>query len=263
MTALAIAVVATFTVQWVAFVPSYLARTERFFDLTGAATYVTVTAGLAIASAPLDARSAVLTAAVVLWAARLGLFLFARVRRTGADARFEQIKTSGARFLGVWTLQGVWIVLTAAAAWVAIAEGERVPMDAWAVAGMAVWVAGFVMEVVADSQKRRFARDPGNRGEFISTGLWAASRHPNYLGEIVLWTGIALIAVPTLVGWQWLALVSPVFVTVLLTRISGVPMLEARASDRWGDRPDYQEYVRTTPVLIPTPGSIRKALVSR
>lgn len=263
MTALAIAVAVTFAVQWIAFVPSYRAASERFFDLTGAATYVTVTVGLAIASAPLDARTAAITALVAVWAVRLGLFLFARVRRTGADARFDQIKTSWPRLLGVWTLQGVWIALTAGAAWMAIAVGERVAFDAWAVAGIAIWTIGFVTEVIADGQKRRFARDPGKRGTFIATGLWAASRHPNYVGEIVLWTGIAVIAAPTLVGWQWLALVSPVFVAVLLTRISGVPMLEARARGRWGGQPDYEDYVRTTPVLIPTPASIRKALVSR
>jgi steroid 5-alpha reductase family enzyme len=259
---LAVAITAVFAIQWLVFVPSYLARTERFFDLTGAATYVAVTAWLAVASAPLDARSWLLAVMVIVWATRLGLFLFARVRRAGGDGRFDEIKRRWPRFLGVWTMQGVWITLTAAAAWVAISVGERTPIDAWAVAGVALWLLGLGLEVVADEQKRRFKADPSRSGIFITTGLWAVSRHPNYLGEIMLWAGVALVAVPTLVGWQWLALVSPVFVAVLLLRVSGVPLLEARARERWGGQPEFERYIRDTPVLVPSPRSLRRACAS-
>jgi steroid 5-alpha reductase family enzyme len=258
VTTLSIAVVAVFAIQWLVFIPSCVARSERFFDLTGAATYVAVTVWLAVASAPLDARSWLLTVMVAAWAVRLGGFLFARVRRAGRDARFDELRTSWPRFLGVWTLQGVWITFTAAAAWVSIAVGERAPIDAWAVAGVALWIVGFTLEVVADEQKRRFKADASRAGEFITTGLWAACRHPNYLGEIVLWTGVALVAVPTLVGWQWLAILSPVFVAALLLRISGVPLLEARARERWGGRPEFERYVRETPVLVPSLRSLRR-----
>jgi steroid 5-alpha reductase family enzyme len=122
-----------------------------------------------------------------------------------------------------------------------------------AIVGLAVWVAGFAVEATADLQKSRFRADPANRGAFISTGLWAWSRHPNYCGEIVLWIGVALIAVPVLHGWQWVSLISPVFVFLLLTRISGVPLLEKRADERWGDQNDYQAYKARTPVLVPRP----------
>jgi steroid 5-alpha reductase family enzyme len=116
-----------------------------------------------------------------------------------------------------------------------------------------VWVFGFVIEVTADSQKSRFRADPENKGKFIHTGLWAWSRHPNYFGEIVLWIGVAVIALPILRGWQWLTLISPVFVTLLLTRISGVPMLEKRADEKWGGQEDYEAYKERTPVLVPRP----------
>ncbi|MBC8187024.1 MAG: DUF1295 domain-containing protein, partial [Proteobacteria bacterium] len=116
-----------------------------------------------------------------------------------------------------------------------------------------LWVAGFAIEVAADQQKRRFRADPSNRERFIRSGLWAWSRHPNYFGEIILWIGIALIALPVLSGWQLATLISPVFVYVLLTRISGIPLLETRAKKKWGKDPDFAAYMRSTPVLFPRP----------
>jgi steroid 5-alpha reductase family enzyme len=117
--------------------------------------------------------------------------------------------------------------------------------------GLLIWIAGFAIEVISDRQKSAFRhRHPGR---FVDTGLWAWSRHPNYFGEIVLWTGIAVIASSTLRGWQWVTLVSPVFVLFLLTRVSGIPMLEKRADERWGDDAAYQRYKENTPVLVPRP----------
>ena len=117
--------------------------------------------------------------------------------------------------------------------------------------GFVLWAAGFAVEVVADQQKSRFRADPANRGRFISTGLWSRSRHPNYFGEILLWIGVSVIALPVLQGWQWVGLVSPVFVAALITRVSGVPLLEAKAEATWGGQPDYEAYKQTTPVLVP------------
>jgi steroid 5-alpha reductase family enzyme len=114
---------------------------------------------------------------------------------------------------------------------------------------------GFALEAVADQQKRRFRERPENAGRFIATGLWAWSRHPNYFGEILLWTGVALVALPALDGWQLATLLSPVFVTLLLTRVSGVPLLEERADARWGDDPEYLAYKKRTPLLVPRIGA--------
>ena len=247
----AAAVVAAFVVQWLVFVPSFLGRTERFFDLTGSLTYVVITASLLLATPGVDARALLLGAMVLAWAVRLGTFLFQRVSRAGKDDRFDEIKTSFVRFLNVWTIQGLWVTFTAAAAWMAITSGRRVALDAFAVVGFLLWATGFALEVVADRQKSRFNADPANRGRFISTGLWSRSRHPNYFGEILLWVGVAVVAAPVLAGWQWVALVSPVFVTLLLTRVSGVPLLERKSDGRWGGQADYEAYKAHTPVLVP------------
>ena len=190
---------------------------------------------------------------VVVWASRLGAFLFRRVKRDGRDGRFDTIKTDPLRFFMTWTLQGLWVLLTLACALAIITGTEREPFGVLAVVGTVIWGIGFAIEVVADRQKSAFRRDSSNEGRFITTGLWAWSRHPNYFGEITLWVGIAVIAVPVLSGWRWVTLVSPLFVIVLLTRVSGVPMLEARAKQRWGDEDAFQAYTATTPVLIPRP----------
>lgn len=251
--AFALAVAAAFVIQWLVYIHGWARRTEKYFDLTGSLTYITITVLLVVLTPGVDARGFLLAALVVIWAARLGTFLFRRISRAGKDDRFDELKKSFFRFLNVWTIQGLWVTFTAAAAWVGITSSQRVAFDWLAVVGLVLWAVGFAFEVVADLQKSRFKADPANEGRFINTGLWSKSRHPNYFGEIVLWIGVALIALPTFQGWQWIAIISPLFVTLLLTRVSGVPMLEKKADGKWGGQADYEEYKRTTPVLIPRP----------
>ncbi len=243
----------SFAVNWVAFVHAYRAQSERYFDLTGSVSYVSVVALALVLSGATDPRSLLLGALIGVWAARLGSFLFARIRRDGKDGRFDAIKTSVSRFFLAWTLQGLWVFLTLACALAAMTSSHSAPLGGLAFLGTAVWVAGFGIEVVADREKRRFRDRPENRGRFIQTGLWAWSRHPNYFGEITLWLGVALIALPALSGWQLVTLISPVFVLVLLTRISGIPPLEARAEEAWGNDPAYRAYRDNTPALVLRP----------
>lgn len=242
-----------FAINWLVFVPSFIQQTEHYFDLTGSLTYVTVVVTALVLSGAADARALLLAALVVLWAGRLGSFLFARIRRDGRDGRFDALKPSLPRFLMTWTLQGLWVLLTLAPSLAAMTTLHARPLDLFAAVGLAVWAIGFGIEVVADRQKREFRRHPGNRGRFITTGLWAWSRHPNYFGEITLWTGVALLAAPVLGGWQYLTLVSPLFVYLLLTRVSGIPLLEARAEERWGGDPAYRAYRDRTPPLFLRP----------
>ena len=240
-----------FLVQWLVFIPSFWFQTEKFFDLTGGITYISVTLLAVLTSPAVDGRSLLLAGLVVIWAIRLGSFLFRRIQKAGKDDRFDELKPSFFRFLNVWTIQGLWVTFTAAAALVAITTSVRKELDVFALVGFLVWAFGFAFEVIADSQKSQFSANPANKGKFIQTGLWSRSRHPNYFGEIVLWLGIAIIAVPVLQGWQWVAMISPLFVTLLLTRVSGVPLLEKKADSKWGGQEDYEAYKKNTPVLIP------------
>mgnify|MGYP001768417295 CR=1 FL=1 len=247
----AISVALAFIIQWLVFIPAFLMQSERFFDLTGGLSYITVITVSLLLSSASDARSILIFALVVLWAGRLGTFLFRRVKKAGKDDRFDDIKPSFLRFLNVWTIQGLWITLTLAAALVSITTTYRKPLDGFAIAGLLIWLVGFGVEVVADLQKSRFNANPANKGRFINTGLWSRSRHPNYFGEITLWVGIAVMALPVLRGWQWAALISPFFVALLLTKVSGVPLLEKKADAKWGGQEDYEAYKKNTPELIP------------
>jgi len=249
-----------FAVNWAAFIPAAIKQTEHYYDLTGGITYITVTVVAVLLSSPLDLRSALVTGMVLFWSIRLASFLFLRISRAGKDSRFDDIKNRPPRFLLAWTLQGLWVLLTAACALAIISGGNREPLGAIGYVGIAVWTIGILVEIIADQQKSAFRADPANQGKFINTGLWAWSRHPNYFGEIILWIGIAIIAIPVLRGWQWVTLISPVFVTLLLTRVSGVPILEKRADEKWGGQEDYEAYKERTPVLIlrPPTGNSKK-----
>ena len=242
-----------FAVNWLAFIPAAVKQTERYYDLTGGITYITVTVVAVLLSRELDLRTTLVVAMVLFWSLRLATFLFRRISRDGKDSRFDNIKNRPLRFFMAWTIQGLWVLLTAAAALAVITGGVREPLGAIGIAGIIIWSIGILIEIIADRQKSKFRDEPDNKGKFINVGLWAWSRHPNYFGEIVLWTGMAIVAMPVLQGWQWATLISPVFVTFLLTRVSGIPLLEEKADERWGGQDDYENYKRNTPVLIPKP----------
>jgi len=242
-----------FAVQWICFIPSWFLHSERFFDLVGSATYLTVAVVSLLAIPKIDTRSVLLGLMICLWGLRLGTFLFARVQAVGHDARFNLIKHKFAWFLMTWTVQGLWVLITSSAALAAITSSKRSDFGIIGIIGIILWLTGFVIEIVADEQKRKFKLDPSKQNSFITDGLWGWSQHPNYFGEIVLWIGVSLVALPGLSSWQYFTLISPVFVFILLTRISGLPMLNSAARKRWGDDPEFLAYKKSTPVLIPRP----------
>ena len=248
MTAMALGI---FGVQWIGLIHARLFETEHYFDLVGSLTYITVTVFAVQQAAEIGLRQEIIAGVVIVWAARLGPFLFRRIQKAGEDRRFRKIKLSTPRFLLTWTLQGTWVFLTAGAALAAIMTSNTAPLGTVFYVGAAMWVLGFAVEVIADSQKSAFKADPANENKFITTGIWARAQHPNYFGEILLWAGVAVMALPSLSGSAMIFLISPVFVAVLLTRISGVPLLRKTAGARWGDDPEYQAYLKNTPLLIP------------
>jgi len=242
-------------IQLVAWAVASWRRTERFYDLTGSLTYMAVVhvANALHASADTGPRVLLVSLLVLVWCTRLGVFLAWRVHRDGGDARFDTMKHQPGTFLVAWSLQGLWVVLTLLPT-LAVLVGRNVPLGLVDVVGVGLWVVGFTLEVVADAQKRRFRADPTHDGRFIDVGLWSRVRHPNYLGEITLWLGVFLLAVPTLHGTAWLAAVSPVFVFVLLRFVSGVPILERRAEAQWGTDPVFRAYMARTGRLLPRLG---------
>ena len=246
----------SFVLHWIAFIPAYLARTEKFYDIAGTVAYLSVLATASYltmisSNNNLQLRSIIAIILVLIWALRLGIFLFVRVLKAGEDRRFREVKQNFSKFLVWWSVSALWVFLTAANALTMIINNVSFTDDFYFYFGLSLWFIGFSFEAIADEQKRRFKSDKKNKDAFISTGLWGISRHPNYFGEILLWVGMAVIALPTLIGWQYVTLISPIFIYFLLTRVSGVNLLEDRANQKWGGSEEYESYVKKTPVLIP------------
>ena len=241
--------------QWLAWIPASIGKTERFYDLAGGLTYLTVVGFSLWAGAqsePPSLRELIISVLVVIWSLRLSFFLYFRIHRTGKDGRFDQLKTSPIRFLVPWTLQGLWVFLTMVVVIVINSQADSAPpLGIWDAVGLFVWVLGFGIETIADQQKTAFNTEPTNQGKWIESGLWSYSRHPNYLGEILLWTGIAFFGISCFTGLERVAWISPIFIYILLTKVSGTPILDKRALEKWGDDPLYQKYRENTPALIP------------
>ncbi len=245
----------SYAIHWAVFIPSYIFKTEKFYDFTGMISFICVTITAIYykisINGQLDLTSRILSLLVIVWTLRLGLFLFYRINKDGKDDRFDELKLSFSKFLMTWTLSSAWVSITSLAALTVITSQNLYKDNAFIVIGVIVWLFGFIFEVVSDFQKTKFKSNPKNNGQFIKNGLWSVCRHPNYFGEIVLWIGISVIAFPNLENWQHVSLISPLFVYLLLTKISGINLLEAKAEKKWGTSDEYKKYRSQTPQLIP------------
>ena len=240
-----------FFLQWIVFIPSYFLSTEHFFDLTGSVTFITVSILAFIMNDSKNLRQFIVLVLIMIWDLRLGSFLFLRIRKAGEDSRFTIIKKDFLVFFLTWNLQGLWVLFTLFGALTILTSNNNQNFGILDIIGILIWIIGFVIEVVSDRQKSEFKSHESNDGKFIQSGLWKYSRHPNYFGEILIWTGIAIIGISVYSGFGWLGLISPFFVFVMLNYISGVRLLEKQAEERWGGNDLYQSYKSKTPVLFP------------
>ena len=239
-----------FALHWAIFIPSYAFQTEHYFDLTGSLSYIATVIVAVVLNPSLDIRDLIICAMILVWAVRLGSFLFWRIKKDGQDKRFIVMKTKFTWFLLTWTLGGLWVLVTMAAGLAALTSNTTVELGILGYVGIALWLFGFAVEVIADNQKTQFKKDPNNKDRFITSGLWSWSQHPNYFGEITLWLGLALFTYPVLSGWQLVTLISPIFVYLLLTRLSGIPTLDRLAKEKWGSDSDYIAYIQVTSKLL-------------
>ena len=239
-----------FCIQWVSFIPAFIFQTEKFYDLTGSITYLTAVFYTLYVTGSNNLSDLIIVACVAVWAIRLGSFLFMRIHKAGEDRRFRTIKPNFTRFLMTWTLQGMWVSMCLLCVLTALSSYSGVVMNSIFFIGLLIFILGLSIEIIADYQKTVFRRNIENKDKFITTGLWSLSRHPNYFGEILLWTGIAIMSISSLQGLQYLTLISPIFVYVLLVYISGVRILEAQAEKKWGHLDSFKEYIKNTPRLF-------------
>eukprot|EP01035_Chromulina_nebulosa_P021511 gene21511-27855_t len=260
------------SIQWVVYIfqASGLVfgnkRTEKFYDLTGALTFQTLSLlsiFLAGGLKKFGLRQKLLTSTVLIWSFRLGSFLFDRIRSEGGvDSRFNKVRPYLFEFWNFWTIQGLWVFLTSLPVLV-LNDSTKIQshLNIFDFIGLGIWLIGLSTEILADNQKKIFKKNPSNKGKFINEGLWKLSRHPNYFGEIFLWFGVFISASQ---GFerpgQWLSIISPIFVSFLLINISGIPLLEKSANKHWGNDEAYKKYKRDVPVLIPFIGRRGDAL---
>tara|TARA_Y100000739_G_scaffold127014_1_gene109453 strand:+ start:2605 stop:3450 length:846 start_codon:yes stop_codon:yes gene_type:complete len=243
-------VILIFCVQWISFFPAYIFQTEKFYDLTGSITYLSIVLSTVYITGSQNIADYIIVGCVAIWALRLGSFLFMRIHKSGEDRRFRSIKPNFTRFLMTWTLQGMWVSMCLLCVLTALSSYNGIILNYIFFVGLFIFISGFFIEVIADHQKTIFRKDEKNKDKFISTGLWAYSRHPNYFGEIMLWFGISVMSFSSLSGLQYLTLISPIFVYILLVYISGVRILEEQGLKKWGSLESYNEYIKNTPSLF-------------
>lgn len=242
----------SYVIHWIFFIHAYSKQTEHYFDAIGSFTFISLS--IIVVSYTRNFYSLIIGFLVMIWTIRLGSFLFNRIKKSGRDTRFTEMKKNFFWFFMTWNLSALWVFLSYVAGLVAMTSINVIDIGIkeyiFLIFGVLIWVIGFLIEVISDYQKKIFREDIANRDKFISHGLWSWSRHPNYFGEILLWIGITIIALPIFKGWDYIALISPIFIYYLLVKVSGIPMLEKSANEKWGNDTNYITYKKNTSILF-------------
>tara|TARA_S200000501_G_scaffold286427_1_gene270848 strand:- start:1707 stop:2546 length:840 start_codon:yes stop_codon:yes gene_type:complete len=244
------AIILSFFFHWLLFIPAYIYKTEKFYDITGSISYITITLYVLISTynGIMNLGNIILSSLIIIWTSRLGTFLFLRIKKAGEDKRFREIKKSFSWFFMAFTVSGMWVSICTLCALTGISNGIELNLVTYL--GILLFVIGFILEIVADTQKTNFRKIKNNKDKFITSGLWKYSRHPNYLGEIILWIGVAIISYSSLEINQLFTLISPIFTYLLLVHVSGINLLEKSGEKKWGNLNEYKKYKRETPRLF-------------
>ncbi|KAG5535215.1 hypothetical protein RHGRI_023110 [Rhododendron griersonianum] len=250
---LALTAIVTVGYQFFFFIITALLKFDKVTDFAGSTNFVILAVLTLVLKGSWHFRQVVLTLLVVVWGLRLGLFLLMRILQWGEDRRFDEMRASLGKLAMFWAFQAVWVWTVSLPVTIVNASDRDPSLQAEDIIGWIIWSIGISVEATADQQKLTFKNSPDNRGKWCCVGLWKYSRHPNYFGEIFLWWGIFLASTPVLNGAEWLVVLGPLFLTLLLLFVSGIPLLEESADKKFGDVPAYRAYKRTTSPLIPLP----------
>lgn len=244
------AILISLAINGLLFAVAYKLQTDKLTDFSYSFSFVVVSL-YAFSTSSRQFGMMVILTLVLIWAARLGAYLVMRIRRIGRDKRFDGRRENFRQFASFWLGQAISVPIILLP--VLLFFSKNITSITYiSVAGLAVWLLGLVIESLADYQKFQFAVLPENRGRWIDSGLWSYSRHPNYLGEILVWAGVYIFAASNLTAAEsLLALISPIFITILLRYVSGVPLLEKAADKKWGNSDSYQKYRLQTGLILP------------
>ena len=252
MTAVALSFAVSLALNGAFFAVAAVRKTDVVTDLSYSLTFALLAVVLPFTGArePVQIVASLL---VLVWAVRLGAYLFRRILRMKVDHRFDEMRDKPLRFARFWFLQAITVAVVMLPATYLLASDDPPGFGPWAIAGACVWLVGLVIEAVADAQKSAFRTRDENRGRFVASGLWRYSRHPNYFGEMLVWWGLFVYVVPVLHGAAFAVVAGPVFLTLLLLFVSGIPLLERSADEKYGSNPAYRDYQRRTSILVPLP----------
>ena len=240
----------TLVINFVLFLIAFRKQSDKFTDFAYSASFITVSLVILAVSEHRTLLLYLMSAMVLLWALRLGGFLVYRIRKSGRDTRFDELRPHFFKFLKFWLGQGfvAWLLLLPLM-FVASRESHFGLVSG---IGVIIWAVGLIVEAIADQQKYRFKQRPENKNAWIDEGIWHYSRHPNYFGEMCVWVGFYVVALMSMTGAERVvALVSPLAIIISLLFISGIPLLEKSADARWGNDKAYRSYKRRTSVLVP------------
>jgi steroid 5-alpha reductase family enzyme len=226
-------------------------KTDKLTDLSYGLTFITLTLFLLATLPSPQLIQTIAALLIIIWGLRLTSYLFIRILIIKKDHRFDTIRTNPLKFIQFWLLQGlsVWIIMLPSI--IILSSTSPFSLHPVTLMGFTLWFLGFTLETVADLQKFFFKLKPQNKDQFISHGLWKYSRHPNYFGEILCWWGIFTFALPYLSSWSWATIISPLYITILLLFVTGIPPLEKRYSQKYKHNKHYQQYRSSTSLLIP------------
>lgn len=232
---------------------AWIKKFDKLTDLAGGSNFVVLAIVTLVVKGTYEPRQILATALVFVWGMRLSAFLFFRVMKIGEDARFDERRDQCCRFSVFWILQGTWVMLISLP--VLFVNGAEVPspITVLDVVMASLFFILFVIETVADQQKYFFRANPANKGKFCDVGVWAWSRHPNYLAEMGMWWSMFVLSASGFAEdkWQWIGILSPLFISTLLLFLSGMPILEKSMDTRYGDNEGYWEYKdKTAPVCL-------------
>ena len=232
------------------FIHSYFFKSDIFFDLVGSFSFLSIGIASLLLLPDIDANQILIFFLLVFWSLRLGPFLFLRRIGAGNDERLSEYFKSPISLYFLWCMNSLWVFFTSLS--MIIIFSSKTPYDfgllQWL--GLIIWVFGYIIEVISDSQKNKFNKT--NKGKFINIGLWKYIRHPNYLGEIIIWFGIFVISLNYIGSFSsMLSILSPIFVYILLRYLSGVPQLEKRGDQKWGHLKEYVKYKEKTGIIFP------------
>ena len=239
-------------IQLLFFILAAIRQTDKFTDLAYGLTFV-ILANYLLLKQDHSRVHLLIVLIVSIWGIRLASYLFIRINKIKQDARFDNIRTNYLRFGAFWLLQALSIWIISIPLIILLSKPPVLDLLALHWAGLIISAVGIIIESVADWQKYRFKNKLNNKNRWIDSGLWKYSRHPNYFGEILMWWGVFVYCVPNLQNGELFSIISPLYVMFLLLYVTGIPTLEKRYLQRYGNNPAYQAYVARTRLLIPLP----------